>query len=426
MIAKIKKNFIYKFLKKIYYNLKKFYFSYITNNRLDFLLNNTNIATVINQISDKYMLPITKHPKIDVINEKKIENVITELKKFDKFLFSPNSGNLGDSIIAQSEFQVFSLLKLEYEILDLYSEKKGNGQFNYSNYVYGGGGLFNELYEFDNVIEAFKNKQYKRIIILPSSFFKCDTLLKIFDERFVIFCREEQSYNYCISMNNRAKFVLSHDMAFNLDLSSYILDYSIIFTAIKNFDRTYSGYLYNSYRFVTKIMNKIYIAINKKVIPLENEQKLGVVMRTDDESDISQNNSCFYNSFDLSSFGHYSNVNPRIVYVLSLLFIHTLNYFDIIITDRLHVGISSAIMGKKVYLLDNNYGKLSMVYKQSMYNFQNVRIFKSISDIETEVAVKFPVVNTEVPKNMSNFKMTFDDFLIIYFSPSYEVNISNG
>ena len=38
--------------------------------------------------------------------------------------------------------------------------------------------------------------------------------LKIADERFIIYCREEQSYNYCIKNNKKAKFYLCDDMAF--------------------------------------------------------------------------------------------------------------------------------------------------------------------------------------------------------------------
>lgn len=55
-----------------------------------------------------------------------------------------------------------------------------------------------------------------KIIILPGSFYQCGKLLEVLDERFVVFCREEQSYNYLVSARTKAKIILDHDMALRL------------------------------------------------------------------------------------------------------------------------------------------------------------------------------------------------------------------
>lgn len=64
-----------------------------------------------------------------------------------------------------------------------------------------------------------KNKNLKKCIIFPSSFYKCDDVISVFDDRFTVFCRDKKSYEYCISHNSKAMFLLHDDMAFSLDIS---------------------------------------------------------------------------------------------------------------------------------------------------------------------------------------------------------------
>ena len=61
-------------------------------------------------------------------------------------------------------------------------------------------------------------------MILPSSFYKCDDVVNSFDERFTIYCRDQQSFDYCTSLNKRAKFILHNDMAFSADFSCFQLN----------------------------------------------------------------------------------------------------------------------------------------------------------------------------------------------------------
>ena len=56
---------------------------------------------------------------------------------------------------------------------------------------------------------------------------------------------------------------------------------------------------------------------------------------------------------------------------------------DAIITDRLHVGIAAALMGKEVFLLDNTYGKLSGVYNHSLKQNPHIHFCTTMPDIQT-------------------------------------------
>jgi len=356
--------------------------------------------------------------QFDYLSINKNDLIIEELNKLDEFYFCPNNGNLGDVIIAEAEYQLFLALGLKYSVLDLYNDDKINHQLKYSNYVYGGGGLFNELYNYKNVKNTLTSKHFKKIIILPSSFYKCDDLIEAFDERFIIFCREEQSFKYCTSKNKKAKFILSHDMVFNLDYKLITSDTIMISNMIMNHDKKYSFLLYESYCYYIITHRNIKKKVNEKVVFLKCNLKLGIMLRTDKESNINKDEREKYlnNTLDLSSFGWFSCTDAGMVKVLSLLFIESLNYFDIIITDRLHIGIISTLLGKRVYLLDNNYGKLSGVYKQSMSNFPNVRVYKNIFEIEKEIGDDNLWNKIDKINELFNKEMTFVEFLSVYLS----------
>ena len=52
----------------------------------------------------------------------------------------------------------------------------------------------------------------------------------------------------------------------------------------------------------------------------------------------------------------------------------TLKASDVVVTDRLHVAIMAMHMGRSVYMLDNDYGKLSGVYENSLKDNPRVHL----------------------------------------------------
>lgn len=63
-------------------------------------------------------------------------------------------------------------------------------------------------------------------------------------------------------------------------------------------------------------------------------------------------------------------------------FLNALSRIDILITDRLHATIAATLLGRNVVMIDNNYGKLSGVWEQSLQQFSNCHLCRSKSDIE--------------------------------------------
>ena len=48
--------------------------------------------------------------------------------------------------------------------------------------------------------------------------------------------------------------------------------------------------------------------------------------------------------------------------------------YDVVVSTRLHAGVVAALLGKKTYLLDNSYGKISGVYADWLSDMNNVQM----------------------------------------------------
>jgi len=60
-------------------------------------------------------------------------------------------------------------------------------------------------------------------------------------------------------------------------------------------------------------------------------------------------------------------------HILALL--DELSVLDIVITDRLHMGIAALFAGCRVYFFDNNYGKISGVFRQTFRRHPGIALF---------------------------------------------------
>lgn len=278
-------------------------------------------------------------------------NLLRELRQLGRFCFIPNPGNLGDCLIASATYDFFEKNKLGY-----YLYEKGQRP---DTVVYGGGGIWvKDLYSktFRPFLKVMSKA--RRIIILPSSIADCEELVQILDERFVVFCREEKSYNYLLDKNTGARIYLDHDMA--LRASSDVLKAEF------------------------KVIPQRIVLLKKVISILRSRMKdPAVLTRTDVEG---QGNYPFL--FDLSNTFGSRTMRKDDVSFATLLMLSFVDNFSEVITDRLHVGIAAAKMGKKVYLLDNNYGKLSGVYRHSLKSLKNVQLIDTFPDTKSSSPIR--------------------------------------
>ena len=312
------------------------------------------------------------------------ERILNSLKELDDFFFYPNNGNLGDVVIAESEYQMLEDNKFSYRIYDAYNSPNDIDDKPF-DLVYGGGGLFVKYWNYQQVKEIFEKQNLRKAVILPSSFYECDDLLDVLDERFIVFCREKRSFDYCISKNSRAKFFLTDDMAFSLDLSRYrqnSFDKNLLKKNLEDISDENLMFLYKElYQIYKSLFRRVVDELKLKTVE-QKGKKVGYFMRGDEEKSISD---IYVPAIDLSLFACSSCTDSGVVRILSKLFMQAIDSVEVVVTDRLHVGLVATLLGKKVFLFDNSYGKVSGIFEQSLKFFENVKILNSPDDIKSEL-----------------------------------------
>ena len=281
------------------------------------------------------------------------KTLIEKIVSLSPFYFLPNKGNLGDVVIASCELILFDQIGVQYTIIDEYNCKKITHNFNL---IYGGGGIWTNNYKKDteNIIEIFKKENLKKLLILPSSFNKSEHFTSIINEKFCIFCRENKSFEYLKSSSTNNNIYMANDIVIDADLSIYETSYSIsnkeknndIYEIVYKIYPYYKNILYRTWKFIEKTKeNNVLYALRNDI-----ENNFSIIPK---------------NNFDLSSVVNCELCQDKTINILlTKIFLCTINLFDIIITDRLHIAICSAKIGKKVYLIDNSYGKNSSVFQK--------------------------------------------------------------
>lgn len=211
------------------------------------------------------------------------------------------------------------------------------------NFVYGGGGawLHTWIRDLTPVMDIMQHA--KRVVILPSSFNNVPELINILDKRFVVFCREQKSFDYLMSQNTGAKIILDHDMALR-------------------YGKRISNARPDSDELVAKAKK-----LNKQIKKLPANVRM---FRTDNETaghyetdiDLSDTLGCF------GLYQSHADLDFAAATMLQMV-----ARFDTVHTDRLHVGIAAMLAGVDVVLYDNNYGKISGVWDQSLKKMANVK-----------------------------------------------------
>lgn len=290
-----------------------------------------------------------------------MNSIVPIVRQLGKFVYQPNFGNVGDALIDVATRKFF--LKYNLPFLSVCSV---NSNILPYNFVYGGGGACIQDWGcIPYLVQLFSSLRMNRVIILPSSFYNCDSLLEIFDERFTVFCRDKTSFNYCFHMNKKAQFLLADDMALKLNaftfLSEETWDESVLSTNMFSLMKEWT---------------------RKSMYELQDGRKVLLILRNDRESCLGNDHPVRrqYRIVDLSVMHCDDWCDARVSPAWSYLFLTCLNNADIILTDRLHVAIGGYLLDKEVYILDNTYRKLSSVYHYSLYGSSNVKMMSSLDE----------------------------------------------
>ncbi len=229
--------------------------------------------------------------------------------------FYIQTGNYGDALILNGAWQVFKDLNIRTNDITIDSPV-GNNVL-----IINGNGNFIDLYEQVRDIVIKNHLLYKEIIILPSTIYGKlqQPLLQSLKEHVTIFCREKMSYAFVKEHAVNCKVYLWHDLAF-----------------------------YN----------------HMPTVP-EGVGELNA-FREDDEKFLLKKPA---NNIDVSKRGSQSTPLDE--------FIKILGAYKTINTDRLHVCIGSAMLGKQVNFYPNSYYKNKAIYEYSIKDkYPKVKLFE--------------------------------------------------
>jgi exopolysaccharide biosynthesis predicted pyruvyltransferase EpsI len=252
------------------------------------------------------------------------------LKKYSnqEVVYCANPGNAGDALIAHATFQLFEKLTIKLQIIK-------HDEIVHDKIIFyaGGGNLVEGKYE--NAYYFINNnfRQNREIILLPHTVYGYDELL-LSAKNLTIFCREKISYQNLAAIGFPSeRLFLAHDMAFLLSKTEF-QDYLMNGKGTANCYRT-------------------------------DKESARAFDMPNDNLDISLSwNGELWHRPDFAK-----NITHNLASYLSA--------FETVKTDRLHVAILAAIIGKKVVLYPNNYYKIKAVFEYSIKDtFDNVTLIE--------------------------------------------------
>lgn len=252
-------------------------------------------------------------------------------------LFWPNPGNAGDSLIAAGTYQAFRRAGIKPTILNDSTDSRGKTVF------FGGGGNLVPLYgEMRAAIEQHQHGA-DRIIILPHTIRDNEQFLRNLPKNAIVFCRDPESYSHVLGKTD-ASVYLDHDMAFHLNVEEFDFWCQRYPDAPALFDKQRSE------------IQRLVEARNGEALFFRRDgERLSTMPPLD-------------GTFDLSTAFEFG-VWPDNAEKSSFCLLAGLRSAERIVTDRLHVGIASGLLGLPCSLFDNNYGKNRGIFFHSIRQF---------------------------------------------------------
>lgn len=275
-----------------------------------------------------------------------VENILRSYAGED-LIFAPNPGNGGDALIAAGTLHAFRRFGIRYTPLTPDANLNGRHVF------LGGGG--NLVPSYSEMREQFAQvDDAERVVLLPHTIRGNVDLIAGWDERFVIFCRDADSFMHVRRSNPNVKTILTHDMAFHLDVDEFLSDDLLVQRAMPAWTvrKQQLGDLWSNMK----------------------AQPLAYLFRTDLESTAPLPTSQFDLSMEFLPWLSFEDAE-----LTAWCFLQSLRELSAIQTDRLHVAIGAALCSVQCELHDNIYGKNRAVYQQSLAGrFSNVTMSDEI------------------------------------------------
>jgi exopolysaccharide biosynthesis predicted pyruvyltransferase EpsI len=266
------------------------------------------------------------------------------IKNLSNVLYIPNNGNAGDAAIATATIQMFHRIcaPVESGLIDDITDD--------ANIIIGGGGNLVPYYtDVRNILLTCLDRNIKKCLLLPHTVRAHADVLARLDARFTILCRDKPSYEYVKKHAPHVHAALARDMVFELNIQE-----------LERNTKTWRHKLalLQDSHWLTNLLR--WRRATTRIRP--DRQGTLRIFRFDIESVDSDRTRRKSDLMRFHGIGKYSSATDQI----TLDVIKCVNRAERVITDRLHVSLIAAMLGKKVCLLENSYGTLSDVWKLEM------------------------------------------------------------
>lgn len=258
-------------------------------------------------------------------------------------LYRPNPGNAGDALIAAATLDLFRRLGLRFEMLgEEVPDVRGRVV------VHGGGGGF---WGDNRVVTDFIQQvspAASRVVLLPQTITGHEAFLAGLPAHVHLFCRERVSYAYVQGLSLKARVFLDHDLAFQLDAADWLGRHRWLRLFALAPGRAFKG------------VRRFRAAARAHPDPRRLEVRRG------DAESLADAAGRTARYADISRAFAVGVRREGFIAVSAACFLRFIARYEQVKTDRLHVGIGAALLGKQVSLRPNRYFKNRAVFEHSL------------------------------------------------------------
>jgi len=279
--------------------------------------------------------------------------------------YCPNPGNAGDSIIAQGTYTAFRRAGLRYQPVQWDAPFDSTGKV----VIYSGGGNLTKDYPNARTFIGRHHHKAKRLVLLPHTVNGHADLLAELGANVDLFCRERRSYVWVQDKAPGANIYLADDLAFHVDVPRLRADAHSAIGLVAEMTQNLAQAAAKRYLRVEAGQGNalpLQAAALQGGVAFQNLLSAGgtlYALRSDKES---AGGALPRSNVDLSQVFAYGTAPERVAYRATRAMLSFINRFDRIVTNRLHVGIPAAMLGKEVDFYANSYYKNEAVYMFSL------------------------------------------------------------
>ncbi len=290
------------------------------------------------------------------MNPTAIEPYLKSLPRNEKIFFFPNPGGAGDSMIALSAYRLMRKLGIDYQIVKVAETFDPSGKVM----MYGGGGnLVGYYHTARNLIQEYY-PFLKKLVILPHTIRGNEDMLAGFKTNADIICREPASYAHARRHAPNANVLLMDDLALQLDARKIMEEKPVLK------DRRIRALMRRDF------LLKAFVPLRQLPGKLSHPASWETLnaFRKDVEA---RQHSYPADNVDLASLFAYGTDSEEVASYVTRRVLKIIDHYKIVRTDRLHICIAAALLGKNVEFFPNSYDKCEAVYRYSLKNrFSNV------------------------------------------------------